>query len=125
MAEVSNEIIIAALLSKGTIKEAAAEIGITTRTVYDRMKKIDFVAEYTAAKNNIISNAVVATNSRLNKAFETTEAIMTDEEVNPAIRLQAAQTIITNSCKFIALMKDADAAYLRDHVPMSFSDFSF
>ena len=97
---VSNEEIIAALMQHGTIKEAATAAGTTPRTVYDRMKDREFRSAYMEAKNDIIRKAVFNINAKLSEAIETVVNIMTDENANPAIRLQAAQTIISNASKF-------------------------
>lgn len=97
---ISNEEIIAALLQHGTIKEAAAAAGTTPRTIYDRMNDRDFRAEYMEAKNDIIRKAVFSINEKLSAAIDAVADIMTDTDNNPAIRLQAAQTILNNAGKF-------------------------
>ena len=97
---VSNEEIIAALLQHGTIKDAAAAAGTTPRTIYDRMNDREFRAEYMEAKNDIIRKAVFTINEKLSAAIDTIADIMTNADNNPAIRLQAAQTILTNAGKF-------------------------
>ena len=97
---ISNEEIIAALLQHGTIKEAAAAAGTTPRTIYDRMNDRDFRAEYMEAKNDIIRKAVFSINEKLSAAIDAVADIMTDTDNTPAIRLQAAQTIINNAGKF-------------------------
>lgn len=98
---VSNERIIAALLRHGTIKEAAAEAGISARALYERMQDRDFRAAYMDARAAIVRNAVNALSDKLSAAVDTIAAIMTDEKASPGIRLQAAQMIITNATKFI------------------------
>lgn len=108
---ISNEEIIAALLQHGTIKEAAAAAKTTPRTIYDRFKDKDFRAEYAAAKNDIIRAAVFSINGKLAAAIDAVSDIMNDPETNPAVRLQAAQTIINNAGKFAErLTKDETAA---------------
>lgn len=98
---VSNEKIIAALLSNGTLKAAASAAGISERALYDRMNNsIEFQALYTAAKADLIRTAVWALNSKLQPAIDTVAEIMTDEDNDPAIRLQAAQTILNYEGKF-------------------------
>lgn len=96
----SNEEIIAALLQHGTVKEAAAAAGTTPRTIYDRMQEREFVAEYEAAKTDIIRQAVFSINSKLSEAVDAVAEIMNNPDVNPATRLQAAQTILNNAGKF-------------------------
>lgn len=97
---ISNEEIIAALLQHGTIKDAAAAAGTTPRTIYDRMNDRDFRAEYMEAKNDIIRKAVFTINEKLSAAIDAVAEIMTDKDNNPAVRLQAAQTILNNAGKF-------------------------
>ena len=97
---ISNEEIIAALISSGTITQAAAQLNISTRTIYDRMTQKDFKAAYSAAKSDILRKAVLKLNTRLNEAIDTVSTIMNDKEVNAAVRLQAAQTIINTADKF-------------------------
>ena len=98
---ISNEEIIAALLQSGTIKEAAAAVGVTSRTIYERMNKDrDFRGQYAEAKNSLVRRAVFSINEKLSSAIETVSDIMTNEEINAAVRLQAAQTIINNAAKF-------------------------
>ena len=97
---VSTEEIIAAILQHSTIKAAAAAVGISTRSIYDRMEERAFRSEYMAAKDDIIRGAVFNINRRLSEAVDTVAEIMEDKDNNPAIRLQAAQTIIKNAAAF-------------------------
>lgn len=97
---VSDEQIISALLSLGTVQDAAESLQITPRTIYDRRRNADFQAAYMDAKNEIIRKAVYEINRRLSEAVDTVTAIMNDQNVNAATRLQAAQTILNNAQKF-------------------------
>ena len=97
---VSDEEITAALLSNGTIIAAAQVLGIGQRTIYDRMNKPEFISIYSAAKADILRNALLNLNARLTAAINTTAAIMNNTKNNPATRLQAAQTIINSAAKF-------------------------
>ena len=99
-AAVSNEEIIAAMLASGTISEAAEKVGLSARTIYDRMTTKEFKCLYYGAKTDLIRGAVFAINTRLIDAIETIAEIMSDKETNAAVRLQAAQTIINNAAKF-------------------------
>lgn len=97
---VSDEEIIAALLESGTVKEAAAKTGLTPRALYERMGDRDFSAAYSSAKADIVRQAVLSLNGRMAEAISAIAAIMNDPKVNAAVRLQAAQTILTNAGKF-------------------------
>ncbi len=113
---VSDEQIIAALIQHGTIKEAAAAVGTAPRTIYARMQDKSFRADYAEAKNDIVRGAIFSINQKLSEAITAVAEIMTDKDTNPAVRLQAAQTIINNAAKFSErLTKDEyDSRRLRE-----------
>lgn len=98
--KINNEAIITALLQYGTVTAAAKALNATPRTIYNRMKDLEFRAAYMEARNDILRQAVFNINSSLTAAIDTVAEIMTDKEVKPAIRLQAAQVIIGNVSKF-------------------------
>ncbi len=97
---ISDEELVAALLANGTIKKAAKAAGISERSLYDRMNDKDFIVLYRGAKGDLIREAVFNLNRKLQSAVDTIAEIMTDKNTNPAIRLQAAQTILNNASKF-------------------------
>ena len=100
MSKISDEQIISALLTQGTIKAAAAAVNVSERTIYDRMNNGEFQALYKAAKADLIRAAVLNINNQLQAAINTVIEVMQNENNNPAIRLQAAQTILNNASKF-------------------------
>lgn len=105
---ITDEQIIAALLSSGTIKKAAAAVGLSERAIYDRMNTGDFQALYKAAKADVIRSAVFGITSKLQEAIDTTAEIMGDPANNPAIRLQAAQTILNSAGKFTQRLQEIE-----------------
>ena len=98
-------------------------MGLSQRAIYDRMGEAEFRAQYRAAKAEILRGAVVSIRSRLAAAIETTAAIMQDEDNNPAVRLQAAQTIINSAGKFIERLDTADRQADEARGDFSFSFF--
>lgn len=100
MAKVADEQIVAALLACGSIRAAAANIGVTERTIYDRMKSQEFKFLYEQARADVLRSALSSVNGKLTEALETVAAIMKNDDINPATRLQAAQTIINAAAKF-------------------------
>lgn len=110
MRAVSNEKIIAALLQHGSVKDAAAAAGTTPRTIYDRMCEKEFKVAYMDAQSDLVRKAVFSINSKLSAAVDAVMDIMTDPAVNPAVRLQAAQTIMNNAARFSErLIKEEEA----------------
>ena len=102
---ISDEEIIAALLSSGTVREAASAAGLPIRTLYDRMSKPDFQIMYREARAEILRAAVHNMNAQIQEAVNTIAGIMTNEEINPATRLNAAQTLLSNAAKFSARLQ--------------------
>lgn len=98
--KICDEQIISALLTHGTTKAAAEACKISTRTVYQRMQDADFRALYSAAKSDVLRQAVNALNNELVEAVNTVIEIMHDTDANPAIRLQAAQTVLNNAVRY-------------------------
>lgn len=104
----TDEQIIAALLNTGTLRAAAAAVGISERAIYDRMSTGEFQALYKAAKADIIRAVVFNINNRLQEAVNTIADIMQDPGNSPAVRLQAAQTILNNVWKFAQRLQDEE-----------------
>ena len=97
--QVSNQQIIIALLSEGTVSRAAERLGCSVDTIYKRQKKPDFQELYSQAKSEQIKTAAAKLQRFTVSAVDVTLSIMADKEVNPATRLQAAQTILSYSLK--------------------------
>lgn len=120
----TDEKIIAAVLASGTISEAASMLKVSPRTLYDRMACKDFKALYQGAKTDLVRGAVLKINNKLTEAIDTVSDIMTDKEVNAAIRLQAAQTIINNAAKFSERLQTEEYQNIENNVKGLF-DFEF
>ena len=105
---VSDEEIIAALLNSGSIAQAAEMTGIAPRTIYDRMGYREFKAAYSAAKADIMRQAVLTMNRNLSAAVDTVTEIMNDADNPAATRLQAAKLIFENAARFTDRLTEAD-----------------
>lgn len=105
---VSDEQIIAALMGSGSIAQAAEMTGIAPRTIYDRMGYRDFQAAYSAAKADVVRQAVLTMNRNLSAAVEVVTGIMSDDGNTPAIRLQAAKLLLENAARFTDRLSEAD-----------------
>lgn len=94
---VTNEELCSALLTHGTIKEAAVVLRISERTIYNMMSDKDFKQMYEYAQSDILNNSVMVCQNKMIEAINCIAEIMNDKEVNPQTRLQAAQTMIKNT----------------------------
>ena len=117
---IPDEQIIAALLSHGTIKAAAAAVGLSERAVYDRMNAGEFQALYKAAKADLIRAAVFNINSQLQAAINTVADVMNNPDNNAAVRLQAAQTIINSAGKFSERLDRCEKTQRQQADPFNF-----
>lgn len=120
---ISDEAIIAALLDHGTIRAAAEAVGLSERTIYDRMSDGEFQALYRAAKSDLVRAALLRINRHLERAIDTVAGIMEDEDNNAAVRLQAAQTIINNAGKFAQRLQANETGVLSQQESNKFSIF--
>ncbi len=118
---ISDEQIIAALLNCGTIRKAAAAVKLSERALYDRMSTSEFQALYKTAKADLIRAAVISINNHLQEAIATIADVMTDKENNAAVRLQAAQTILNNACKFSQRLQDDEESAITQAKDSRFS----
>ena len=96
----TDESIIAALISEGSIKGAAASLECTTRTLYTRMKRPEFQKLYTQAKADILKTATAKLQGNLCGAIDTLAAIMTDEEAAKQTRVNSAVSILQYAARF-------------------------
>lgn len=110
-------------MQHGTIKEAAKNLNISERAIYNRMKEREFKEEYARAKSEITRGTVLNINNRIANAIETINSIMIDTNNNPAIRLQAAQTLLNTACKFASRLEaeEQNADTKQDKNPFDFS----
>lgn len=97
---VSAEEIVAALLESGTIEKAAQKVGISVRTLYERMHEdSDLITLWAETRTDVLRATVTNINQRLAQAVDTIGKILEDENNAPGLRLQAAQIILNHAGK--------------------------
>lgn len=97
--KVTDELIIAALVSHRTIKDAAQSVGVTERTIYSRMRDAEFEQLYNCAKTDILRGAVSEVSTQVQDALDVVCNVMHDPKASPQVRLNAAAMILTYSEK--------------------------
>ena len=117
---VSDEEIVSALLACSTVSEAAKKCGLATRTLYDRMKYKSFQLLYNGAKADVLRKAVFLITGKLTEAVEVVTEILSNTSVNPAIRLQAAQTIINSAVKLTDKLQSDEQWNRNENSPNKF-----
>ena len=97
---ITNEQIIAELLSSASIREAAKKLGLQERTIYDRMKKPEFKKLYADARADVISHATARLQNCANNAVDCLALVMEDKENSSQVRINAADAILRYCLKF-------------------------
>ena len=95
-----DEVIIAALLTSATVREAAATAGVTTATIYNKLKNARFKEKFTKAKTNLLAQTTTYLQANTAEAIKIIKGIADDEETNPQTRLLACRALCDYSIKF-------------------------
>ena len=109
-ANISHEEVVAALIANGTQREAAAALGISERTLFDRMQDGEFKALYKSTKADILRSAVFNMQSKLNEAVNVVAEVMNDKAAPASTRLQAAQIVIKNAGAMAERLSESEKA---------------
>ena len=96
-----RELLLSALLANPTVKQAAEACGLPETTVYNWLRKPDFEKEYETRKRQAVAEASDYLRSRINAATQIIDEIMSDTDIAPQVRLNAARTIIEMGYKIV------------------------
>ncbi len=97
--KVSDEAIIAAVLSNSTNRDAARACGLSEKQFYTRLSQPELKAKLATARTQLLEGAASVIQARVGEAVETMANIMHDKEAPPQTRLNAADGIIRNALK--------------------------
>ena len=110
--QVDDEIIISALISHKTIREAAETCGISARTIYNKMRDAEFELLYQCARTDVLRGVVSEVTTKAKDALETMASIMHDEDASAQTRLNAANCILSYSERAQIRLKQEETAYM-------------
>ena len=96
-----RELILTALLSNPTVREASASIGVPEQTIYSWLRKPDFKKEYDERRRQLVDDTSNYLQVKLNEATATIFELMDDKEAPAQTRLNAARTVFEYCHKFI------------------------
>lgn len=95
-----TELLISALLTHPTIKEASDATGIPESTIYNYLKKPSFKEKYNKAKFDIIKQTTTYLQGLMSDTVRIIHDIASDEEIQPQARITACRTLLEYSVKF-------------------------
>lgn len=90
---------IAALLSQKSVTAAAESAGVGRRTLHRWLQDAEFRAALTRAEGDAIDQATRRLIAMASKAADELEAILSDIDSTPAVRLRAIELIFENALK--------------------------
>jgi len=85
---------VAALLSKSTIRAAARECGVSSRTLQRVMKQPEFESAYRDAKSKLVREATAKLTANSGRAAEVLRSIFADRRATSGARVAAATNTI-------------------------------
>ena len=99
---VKQEKAIIALLTHGSVENAAHAAGVGVRTLYRWLKEDDdFEAAYRAAKREAYGQSIARLHHLSSAAVSTLGKVMLDPKTPPATRVRAADSILNHTTKAI------------------------
>lgn len=92
---------LAALVSNGTVRKAAAASGIPERTLWRLLERQDFSEKLEQEKERLITTASDNLKAKLNAATTALADVMENEATPPQARIAAAKTILEYALRYV------------------------
>src|SRR6266571_5237469 len=96
---VKQQQLIAALIAGNPIVVAAKAVGIAEKTAHAWLKQPHFQDAYRQAKQSVYDDALESLRDSVSQAIDTLKNIMASTEIDPAVRVRAANIDLTHSLK--------------------------
>ena len=114
---IDDETILAALLANvGNVEKSAKAVGISPRTIWQRMQIPDFRKRLHDYRVNNLHAAVMGLQAATQSAVQTAVFIMEDAETPPAVRLNAAKLILDDALKFDSTLTSTESREVREGI---------
>lgn len=98
---IPDDVIIDALVKGGSVRAASKKLGISERTIANRLQNVKFRQRYEDAKSSILTEAVEGMKQRVKLAVNTLTEVM-QEKNNPAtVRVSAADAMLRHFVRYI------------------------
>lgn len=97
----SDEKYISALVSAGSVRGAAAVLGVTPRRVAEKLKDQDFKQRYEEAKSAVLNQTVAEIVGQLTAAVRTLAAVAADETAPQTVRVSACDSLLRHGLRYL------------------------
>jgi len=94
MNNTKEELILSALLSCPTVREASSKCKVPESTIRDYLAKPEFLERYRAAKAEIVKGVSNKIQGKMSQAIDVIGELMESKETPSAVRLNASKTIL-------------------------------
>ena len=89
-----RELLLSALLTHATVREASASVGIPETTAYNHLRDVEFNAEYRQRKREAVAEASAFLQFRLTETADVIRTLMNDTKQSGRTRLDAARALL-------------------------------
>ena len=100
MKKITNEALVEMLLTHGTIKKTAAALGVSARTIYNRLRDPDTRELYAQARGQMLENATATLCDALGDAVDFLHHTVCDPDAPLGLRVQSADSLLRNAIKY-------------------------
>ncbi len=104
MRKKSDDVILAALLTNSTVKAAAAAVGISEKTIFNRLADPAFRQRLSEQQAAALLKATTALSDGTTEAVAVLLELCADDITPAAIRANAASTILREAARYVALV---------------------
>lgn len=105
---ITDEKMIKALATCGSVTATAVRLGVAESTIYRRLQDNEFRAKLEIVKGDVLREFKASYLESAERARNAIESMVDNDKINPAVRLQACQTIINTAVKFVELSERAE-----------------
>ena len=100
MKKITNEALVEMILTHGTIKKAAAALGISARTIYNRLRDPATRELYAQARGQLLESATATLCDALGDAVDFLHHTVCDPDAPLGLRVQSADSLLRNAIKY-------------------------
>ena len=97
----SDDVILEALLTAGSARQAAKRLGCSLSCVRDRMAKPRFKERYDRAKADALADTVCNLQARMSTAVDVLAVMMVNPEIAATVRVSAADSILRHGLRYV------------------------
>lgn len=100
---VSDEQILSALLTAGSVRQAAQAVNVSEATVRNRLSDRGFRQRYDQLRGDVLQEVVTGLVGRLMGAIETMTDLMESDIVADSVRLNAADGLLRHALRYVSI----------------------